>query len=843
MLTIALKNMVAHKFRSLALILTVVLGVSFVTGTYVLTDTVTNVFNDIFADVYKRVDVNVRTESALGTDAVRRPLPQDFLTTVKSIDGVAVADGSVFGDGVDIIGKDGKRLGIQMAPALATNWGSDELTPLNLRTGRQPADSNEVAIDAKSFTDGGFQVGDQVTIVTAAGPRPFTLVGSAGFGRASNIAGATLAVFDTATAQQVMNRVGMFDSINLKATDGVSADILQERVSQALPPGFEAVTSSQLTSESDQAINEALGFFKTFLLLFAFVALFVGAFIIYNTFGIVVSQRTRELALLRALGATGTQVMVSVIVEALILGTLASILGLGAGVIIAAGLKALLAGLGFDVPSGSLVVLPRTVLVAMTGGVAITVVSAIAPGLRAARVPPIAAMQDVAVSHRAAGIRRNVAGVVALVVGVLLTLRGLSNGVLSFVGLGALLTFLGVAMLAPLFARPVAGFVGKPVAYTRGASGQMARQNAMRSARRTATTASALMIGTALMAGALILSGSMTRSVDRAVTKGAVAELVIRSDTQQAFSPAIAEEIANIDGLRAVQPYQIGRFKIGQATKEITAVATDALDPHSPNAVLDVDLRKGDISQLRGDNIAIDERVARDHHWDIGQTISITTPSGPANLRLAALYSQNALTGDYIVGLDTFRSYFAERNHFLVLLRLDAGADLQQVQRRVQDQIAPRYPSIKVQDRDQYIGDVKAQVNQFLSLITALLALAVIIALIGVLITMLLAVFERTREIGLLRSVGMARRQIRSMVRWEAAIVAIYGALLGTVLGVFFGLALTSALRNDGVTDQVVPVPTLAVLMITITSLGVAAAIYPARRAARLNILTAISHE
>jgi putative ABC transport system permease protein len=845
MLKVTLSNILSHRFRSVALMLTIVLGVSFVAGTYVLTDTITKVFDDIFDEVYGDIDLSVRSESALGTDAARPPVPETLLPAVQAVPGVKVAEGGVFVVGADILGPDGDRLGNEMAPTFGLSWTtSEELSVLDLRDGSRPAGIGQVALDARSFDDGGFALGDPVRLVTPTGPREFTVVGVVTFGRASNIAGATLSVFDLPTAQEVMGREGQFDSIDVIAEDGVPAGVLQDRIAATLPAGYEAVTGTQLSDESDEAVAEGLSFFKIFLLVFAYIALFVGAFIIYNTFGIVVTQRTRELALLRALGASGRQVMTSVIAESLVLGIVASAIGLGAGVLLASGLKALLDSFDFEVPSGDLVLLPRTVIVALAGGTAVTALSAIAPAVRAARVPPIAAMQDIAPSRYAAGLRRNIAGVVLGTLGVVGVLSGLGGGSLLQVGVGALLSFLGVAMLAPLFARPVAAFVGAPVAHGRGAAGLLARQNAMRSARRTAATASALMIGTALMAGSLILSGSFTESVERAVSKGAIADLVVTTRNEAGFSPALADDLRGIAGVGQVYGYRAAEFKIGDATKEIVGLDPDAIDPANPLVALDIDVRNGAVASLEGDAIAVQRDVAADRGWSVGDEVVVTFPAGDRELTVGALFEENALTADYIVGMATFEAGFAERNDIVVLVSLADGADLRAVQADIQAVIDSGYsPQIDVQDRDQYIGDVKQQVNQFLGLITALLALAVVIALLGVLITMLLAVFERTHELGLLRAVGMARRQVRAMVRWEAAIVATYGAVLGLLLGVFFGLALTGALEDEGVTVQVVPVPNLVGLAIIIAVLGVVASIYPARRAARLNILSAIAHE
>lgn len=469
-----------------------------------------------------------------------------------------------------------------------------------------------------------------------------------------------------------------------------------------------------------------------------------------------------------------------------------------------------------------------------------TTISALAPAVRASRVPPVAALGDVVAQPRGATIRRNVAGAVIGVTGIVLVLTGLDRGTLASVGAGALFTFIGVAMLAPMVARPVARVLGAPAARLRGAPGVIARQNAMRSARRTAATASALMVGTALVAGSFILSTSFTESVDRAVTRGARSDLVISSPSQLGFSPALGEEARTVPGVTTVHPYRMGFFKLAGSTEQIVGVPPDAIDPSYAQPSLDISVTAGEVQQLTGDAIAVSVDAAHDHAWSLGDVVEATFAGGTAQMRIVALYDDTALIGDYVLGEATFDAHFADTNDFLVLVSIADDADLRSVQSALQTIVDEHYPGLDVMDRDQYIGDVKAQVNQLLGLITALLSLAVIIALLGVFITMLLAVFERTRELGLLRAVGMARGQTRAMVRWEAAIVSIYGALLGLLLGVFFGIALTRALEDDGVTEQVVPVPTLLVLALVIALLGTAAAVYPARRAARLDILRAI---
>lgn len=844
MLRVAFKSLVGHKIRAIFLGLCVVVGVSFVSGTYVLTDTILRTFNGIFTDVYSKIDLEVRSRSELGMDVARLPFDEAALAKVRAVDGVAEAYGGVFAVGAEIIGKDGDRVGNVQAPAFGLEWHPDTtMSPLEVRQGRIPSGPTEVAIDAQSFKDSGYALGDEVTIITPDGERKFTLVGVAGFGRADNIAGATLAMFDIETAQQVMHRVGQFDSISVKAANGISHDLLQERIAAVLPANLEVVTSETLTSDSQQSLKDNLQFFNVFMLTFAYIALFVGAFIIYNTFSIVVSQRTREMALLRAIGATGRQVLASVVLEALVIGFAASLAGLGAGVLMAKGLEALLSSFGFGVPSGGSVVLGRTVAVALIGGTAVTVVSALAPAVRASRVPPIAAMHEMRTTSFAATVRRNIVGAAGVLLGIALTLSGLSGDGLWRVGLGAGLLFLGVAMLAPVIARPVAGLLGAPLRRTRGVAGLLARQNAMRSSRRTASTASALMIGTALLAASLVLSSSLTKSVDSAVEKGAIAPLVIRSDSFLGISNSIRPEAAKVPGVAAAYSLRNAPFKLGNADKILTAIDPQGVDPQSPTAVLELDVKDGDINALATGGMAVSTKAAEDHGWSLGSQLDVTYASGARTVPIVATFEERQLAGDYVISTTEFDANYAEQADLLVLISAVAGTDVKQLQQKLKDEVAANYPGVKVQDKDEYIGDVRKQINQFLNLITALLTLAIVIAVFGVLIAMLLAVFERTRELGLLRAVGMARSQLRSMVRWEAAIISVFGALLGTALGLFFGVSLTKALGDQGIRDVVVPIASLVNLVVIITLMGIAAALYPARRASRLDILAAVSSE
>ncbi|MCU1387295.1 MAG: hypothetical protein JWL72_633 [Ilumatobacteraceae bacterium] len=708
MFRVALKNLIAHKIRSLGLIITVVLGVSFVVGTYVLTDTISNVFNGIFTDVYAGVDVNVRHSSELGLDAARPPVPASLLEQIKGVDGVGHAEGNVFGPGVEIIDANGDRVGNAQAPAFGTVWADDAaLTPFILRTGTVPVAADDVAIDAQSFDSGGFALGEKIMLVTPHGPQEFNLVGVAGFGRASNLAGATISIFTLPTAQTLLDRVGQFDSINIAAADGVDPAVLQDDVAAALSPGYEAVSSADLTEENSKAVSSALQYFQTFMLVFAFVALFVGAFIVYNTYSIVIAERTRELALVRALGASGAAVFASVLAEAVVTGLLASGLGIAAGVGIAIALQRLLSAVGFTMPSGDLVLAGRTIWVALIGGPLVTVVASVMPAIKASRVAPMAAMRDSATGGTS-GVLRNVVGGVVGAGGVAAVLVGLDRGELAYVGGGAIAVFVGLAMIAPMLSRPVVSVLGAPVEAVCGVTGMVARDNARRSPRRTATTASALMIGTALMAASFILSRSITESVERSVSGTVAADLVVTADTQAGFSDALAGEIDDVPGVHSIARFRTAQFKIGNATKSIAGVPAAALDTKSPDLAIDIAVDAGDITHLADGGIAIHDDVARDHGWHIGDVIDATFPLGNRPLTLVATYSQNTLVGDYLVDLPTFAVSYVATADLVGIVSVDASADVKAVQAAIQHIVDVRYPGTKVQDRKQYVADMKA---------------------------------------------------------------------------------------------------------------------------------------
>ncbi|MEO9222024.1 MAG: FtsX-like permease family protein [Mycobacteriaceae bacterium] len=840
---IAWRNIMGHKARTAFLALCVVIGVSFVAGTFVLTDTMKHVFTQIFDDAYSGVSVSVRSQSDLGAAAARPAVPDTVLKSVRGVPGIRVAEGNVFSTGGRIIDGKGKQVGNQFAPTFLASWSTvPDFNSFTIVRGVPPTAAGEVVVDLGAATSAGFKVGDDVRVQTARGLQRFHLVGIARYGKASNMGGASAALFDLPTAQREAGRVGAYDNIDVAAADGVETRTLQSSVQAAIGPRFEAVTGADLSVESADAINSGLAFFATFLLVFAAVSLFVGAFIVYNTFAIVVAQRTREMALLRALGAGGAQVIGSVLLESLIIGLVASAVGLLGGVGMALALKGLLAVIGFDVPTGSLVVLPRTILVSIAGGVLVTMVAAIAPAWRASRVPPLAAIRTLDRPTRAQQRWTLGAGLILLLAGVALVIFGASSASMLWLGLGAVLSVLAVALLAPSIVAPFVSAAVAPLLRLRGVSGQLAEENASRNARRTATTATALMIGSALIAASLVLASSINTSTDKALDRGLKADLIVSAGGNAGVGPSVADTLRHTDGVASVAAYRFGAFKVGTSTQNVAAMAGSSLDPTSATAVLDLDVVRGSIAAIDRGGIAVSQRVAADHGWQIGDSVNAVFATGPHPLRIEAIYTTTSF-GDYLISLATHAKVFADSTDVVAFVRIDDAAALTSVQAHIADILAKTAPAAKVQNRTEYAGALRAQVNQLLSLITALVLLAVVIALLGVLITMLLSVLERTHELGLLRAIGMDRSGIRSMVRWEAAIIATFGALLGMLLGVSLGYALTRTLRDQGISTLAVPYRTLALVVVLVAISGVVASIYPARRAARLNVLQAIASE
>ena len=844
---VMIKGLLAHKLRMALTALSVVLGVAFVAGTFVLTDTLASTFDTLFSEAAGSTDVQIRSTQEL-TPAdpaapTRGPVPESLLEAVRNADGVAEAHGYVQGR-APIVGKDGKLAGNPMAPSFGGSAaGLGTLSPFKIKEGRAPEGDGEIVIDAATAKDEGFAVGDEVR-VEASQTGTYTVVGIVGFGSADNLAGATFVLWDMPTAQRVLHRLGEFDEIAVRAENGVSRPQLVARVKPVLPEGIEAVTSDLAAAQAADDVKQALGFFNTFLLAFAAVALFVGSFIIFNTFTIIVAQRLRELALLRALGASRKQVTRSVLAEALIVGLLASLVGVGGGVVVAAGLKSLLAAFGMDLPSTAPVIKPRTVIVPVVVGVLVTVLASWGPARKASKVPPVAAIRGADEIPEGRTLRRRlIGGGIVLGLGTLALAGGLvGGGGIGLVGLGALVFYGGVAMLSPLVAAPLSRVIGAPAARFRGLPGRLGRLNAMRNPRRTASTAAALMIGLGLVSFVTILAASLKTSFAATLDRSVKADYIIQGPGggQYPFSREVALKLAQETELQVVSPIRFaGEFKIDGDTKHPGAV-----DPYTFGDVMNIDLRRGQLVDFVPGTMLVSDQVAEDNGWQVGQRIETVFPrTGGQLMEIVGIYHDDALfSSGYIITLDDHAENAGNNFDNLVLAKRAPGVS-DDAARAAVDPILAESPSVTLQDQTEFKEQVAGRIDQLLGLVFVLLFLAVVIAVIGIINTLALSVFERTRELGLLRAVGMVRGQVRRMIRWESIIIAVLGAVLGLGVGAFFGWAAVSSMEEAGVDRLDFPAGRLLSFVLFAVLAGTLAAIFPARRASRLNVLEAIAHE
>jgi putative ABC transport system permease protein len=837
---VTIKGLLAHKLRLALTALAIVLGVMFIAGTFVLTDTLNNTFQTLFGNIYQKIDFQVRGVAEFGTggNATRNPIPESVLPTVRAVPGVAAAQGTVEGY-AQFIGHDGKAISTGGAPAIGLSFDpNSQISELHIVEGTAPTTPHDVVMDLGTAQKYDFKVGEQVRILLLGPTQTFTITGLARFGTADNLAGASLAAFDIPTAQRLMGEVGQFDFIDVVASPGANKTTVQRDIAESLPRGVQVVTGQTVVNEETSAISQALSFFSTALLVFGFIALFVGAFTILNTFSIIVGQRTKELALLRIVGASRRQVFRSVLGEAAIVGLVSSLIGLGLGVLAAIGLEALLKGFGITLPSGPVVFEARTVIVCLVVGVGVTIVSAISPARRAVRIAPVAAVSEQQLEYEISMRRRFTWGAVITLLGALSLAIGLTEPAIQLVGLGALLIFIGVARLAPAVARPMSSVIGRPLARLLGTSGQLGRENSMRSPRRTAQTASALMVGLALVSVIAVFGASVSRSTTSSIDDAIAADLIVSNSNNNGpgvFSTTVPKAVSSVPGVTASTVVYAGQFEFKQSIENLKAVSTYHLSD-----TLILNMASGSEDALAGGDLLIDTTTANSNHLVVGDRVPVKFAlTGNSTMRIGGIYQTNSLIGSYLISDAFYTSHNQNPQPGAVLLTTDGSPG---VQRAVNRALAP-YPNVQVQSRAQFEQSEAAQINQLLGLVYALLALAVLIALIGIVNTLMLSVFERTHEIGLLRAVGMKRRQIRAMIRSESVILAVFGAVIGIVVGTALGIALVSSLHSQGITDTVVPGSSLVIFLILAALLGLVAAGWPARRAARLDVLAAIAAE
>ena len=853
MLKVTLRGLMAHKVRLIATAISVLLGVAFMSGTQVLTSSVSASFDKVFSDVYASIDVVVRSSNKVETPfgSQRTRISESVVPTVTGVSGVEAAEGQVVGQ-IKVLDKDNKPLVAAQGPP---NFGLNWLTSPSLNGwkvaegGTAPTSADDIVLDAKTAKDGNYAVGETVNVSVTKGVQSFKLVGIAKFGKLDTWGGAQAALFTTSTIQALVGEPGTFDWISIAGKDGESQQQLSDAVSKAIPPGTEAITGKEFTSESQDAFQKIIGIFSTFLLVFALIALFVGSFIIYNTFSIIVAQRTKELALLRALGASRSQILRSIILEAFFVGLTASIIGVGFGILLAIGLNKLMQSIGFSGPDTPIVIPPVAVVVSLLVGTIITLVSALFPARRAATVPPIAAMRDVAVDRTGASKRRVVFGLILLTLGAFMLwfgLNGNSDSGLQIIGGGAFFVFIALTVIGPVIATPFASVLGWPLQKASRITGRLARENAMRNPRRTSTTASALMIGIGLVGFIAVTAQSIKVSTVDAINQSVTGQYVVTTEGfgSTALPQSMATDLAAVPGVQTAAGLGGTFAKINDSSKILLTV-----DPTTITQVIKFTDVEGSFAGLGIGEIAASEQLAKDKNLTIGQTVSATFLQGGATtLTLTSIYkTQFPMQGPgWIIATDEFNQVVppAQQTYSAIYVKLkdtsSAGvaAALPGLQK-----VTDTVPGAKLQNLTEYKKAQTDQVNQFLQIVYVLLALALIIAIVGVVNTLLLSVYERTRELGLLRAVGMSRRQVRSTIRLESVIISLMGTIIGLIIGIIFGWALVTALVDQGITSFAIPWSQLVIIVIIAILAGVGAALYPARRAARLDVLKAISSD
>jgi putative ABC transport system permease protein len=841
---VTVSGLLARKLRLALTGLAIVLGVTFVAGTLILGDTLNSTFNSLIGTAYEHVSFEIRGKAVLnesGAAAVqstadRRPVPEAIAAKISHVTGVAFVHGSVQGyaqfldrGGNAIGGGGGSTLGFSFDP-------NQQLSPYRLVEGKAPTTSDDVVMDKATAIKHHFAVGDQVLMNLPNRPQTFRITGVVTFGDDNNLAGVTLAGFDLQTAQDIFNSRGYYDTINVLAAPGADSVMVQAAIAKLLPPGVEVVSGQAVANELSSAVDNALGFISTVLLIFAAIALFVGAFTIFNTFSITVGQRARELALLRVIGASRKQVFRSVLAEAALTGLVASLIGLGLGVLAALGLKALLKAFGIELPSAPLVFEARTVVVAIAVGVGATVISAILPARRAVRIAPVAALVDDG-GEAAETVRRPrvTAGLAVAVLGAVAVVAGVATPTVALVGLGAVLMFVAAAMLVPVVARPLSSALGRPLDSLFGTPGKLGRENSMRNPHRTAQTAAALMIGLALVSTIAVLGASLSNSTKNSVDSAVSADYVITGSG--GFSKSVAPTVARLPWVTTTTTIYQGQFEFRGSLSTLAAATPANL---SRTVRLHVISGTGAAAMAAG-KLVIDTNTANTDDLHVGSVVGVKfAQTGSSTMTIGGIYKPNPLVGSFVVGEGFFLSHFDNPLPIGVLLSTAPGApDLGPALNRV---LTP-YANVGYKTRAQFEQSQQNKINQELGLVYVLLALAVLVALIGIVNTLMLSVFERTREIGLLRAVGMKRRQVRAMIRSESLIVALFGAVVGIVIGAPLGVALASSLRDNGVTNIAVPIPSLIGFVLLAAVLGLIAAIWPARRAANLDVLTAIATE
>ena len=851
MVAVALKGLAARKLRALSTVLAVLLGVALVAGTYILTDTINRSFDDIFTTALKGTDVVVTPKEIVAQDASEPPaFSEALLRRVDRVPGVAKAEGGIFSL-VRITDAKGKPYSGGFALQFASSVSTEPFDTLTYVEGVAPFSSSYVAIDEATASRYDIALGDTIGI-SADGPLGlYRVVGINKLGDTSTGGSATVTM-TLRESQRITGKERKLDQISVAADAGVTPAELQRRVARVIPPTVQAETGAQNAQRLTDDVSSDLGFLKVALLVFAGIALVVGGFQIFNTFSITVAQRVREFGLLRTLGASRPQVLSAVLIEALIIGAVGSVAGLFAGIGIAGGLNALFKSFGIDLPNTGLVLETRTIVVSLVLGIGITLASSLAPALRATRISPMAALLEAALpeSRRRGRVLAVFAGLLG-VGGLAMLLIGLfgdiesSGSAAGLMGAGSAAILFSASLYSPRLVKPLASVAGWPLERLRGLTGRLARENAMRKPGRTAVTSAALMIGLALVVFVTVFAAGINRSIATAIDTNFQGDITIQST--DGFSPipnSIARDVSGVEGVGDVGSI---RYSYAKLAGEQGQQRLSGVDPATIGDVFNFDFTGGSpeaIADLTPRQAVVDEAYAKSSDLELGDTLRVLTPTGRrATFEIvAAVKDRTDFLGSFVIDQAAMERYFGEARDTYVLVGIAPGADAAAVEQRVKRLVSTRYPAAEALDQEELKKSQEEQIGALVGLVYALLSLAVIVSIFGIVNTLALSIHERTRELGMLRAVGMTRRQVKRVIRYEAVITALIGALLGTALGVLFAALISRPLADEGF-ELAYPVGQLIVILVLAALAGVVAAIGPARRAAKLDVLEALAYE
>lgn len=845
MILLSLRNMRKNKLRLVMTTFAVLLGVSFVVGSFVLSDGLRASLNTMIDAGYENIDAQVRAESDFDEVAFTdRPIDEALVDIVAGIEGVSAVSPTTDSFTVVALDGDNSPIGSTNSPVISTSWNGSDVSALKLLEGKVP-ETGEFALDDGTAERESMVVGETYTIVGVDGPEQFTLVGLNRFGDEGTLSDFGMASFQLDELQRLDGSEGLVRYIDVAAESGIDSETLARRISSSLPVGVEVLAHDALVADIQNEIGDIIAIFGNVLLAFALVAVFVSTFIIGNTFNILLGQRIRQLSLLRALGASSRQVRFGAVFEALIIGAMASVLGLGGGVLLALGLRKIMDLMGLSLPAIEIIINTRTIVLAILVGVGVTLFASLSPARRAAGVSPMAGIRGGFKFGSGEGKRRTIIAIVLAILGAAGISFGLFSGndntalLLGVLGLGAMCTFVAVSMFSPLFSSPSASLLGIPLEHIPGRqiTGHMARKNAAKNNKRTASTAAGLMIGLALIAMASVVATSLKASFSASLESTVTSDYFVTATNQGTFSNRIGDKIVALPEFDQVSSVRYGNARIDGSEHQVTAGDLNLIED-----LMDLAFISGDPAAAVDDqHVLLHSGAAEELGMTVGDEVQIEfAATGQTAMTVGAIYDNSFLVGDYMIDLSAWEKNFTEQNDSVLSVKLAEGVSLEAASNALEP-LESAFPQLEFETNAQFQDRVEGQLDTLLIIINVFLGLAILIALLGIANTMALSVLERTQEIGLMRAIGMTRRQTRSMIRLEAGIVSVFGALLGLAVGIAFGWIAVLAIPGELFDRLAIPYTSLAIYVVIAAIAGLVAASLPARRAARLNILDSIA--